>query len=351
MVLRNQTCKSQTYLITGAFSMNKPAGVVSGDLMIAAVRSSALLSVNLGAPVGWTELAISSDDAKFYYRVAGGSEPASYSFGSVLAVGATIVGSIVAFSGADPVSPFGSSVQATGTGTTVSIPSVTATRNGSVLYSNVTSGAAVNASFSSGLTSTCDQATGGVAVSNAYEALAAGAAAAVSATLTGGANWIAQAVVVRPASSCTSGGLTLNSPGAINFPPVTLNGTDRTVTTTGTLTVADQTDTASGWNVSATSTNFTSGAATLGAASTTLTGVNVTAGSPNCGMPTTGSTTFPIALPAGAVAPPASKIYSAAVGSGLGSSDLAYNFSLNLPATTRAGTYVSTWTFTLAAGP
>lgn len=348
---RNQTCKSQTFLILGSFSMNKPAGVVSGDVLVATMRVSSFLSFNFSTPSGWTELADSDTNAKLYYKVAGGSEPASYNFGSMIGLGATMVGTIVAFSGVDNTTPFADSGKTTGSGTSVSIPSVTAVRNGSMAYSNVTSGATASSTFSGLLTDACDTASGGISVANAYASMAAGATTSLTDTLSSNTSWVAQALMLQPASLCATGGLSLTVPSTVSFPSTALDGTDKTATTTGTLAVSDMTDTAVGWNLSATSTRFTTGTYNLANTATTITGVSITAGGTNCGLPATSSTVFPITLPAGVSAPAATKIYSDGVGNGLGIANLAYSFSLGLPANTHIGTYTSTWTFTLASGP
>jgi hypothetical protein len=98
---------------SGSFSVNKPTGVASGDLLIMLGAS------NEGTwdtfPSGWTQLTVSTDAstanafrAYIWYKVAGGSEPSSYSFGSSTASGsgAPMVGIMVAYRGADNTSPF-----------------------------------------------------------------------------------------------------------------------------------------------------------------------------------------------------------------------------------------------------
>lgn len=348
---RQQTCKSQTFLILGSFSMNKPAGVVSGDVMIATMRVSSFLSFNFSTPAGWTEItSISDNNAKLYYKVAGGSEPASYNFGSMIGLGSTMVGTIVAFSGVDTSNPIADTAMTTGSGSSVALPAVTTTRNGSMKYSNVTTSSSPGSTFLS-QTDACDINGGGVSVANGYVALNAGETPSLTDSLTSSTSWVAQSLILQPASLCATGGLTLTAPGTVSFPSTALDGTNRTATTNATLAVSDMTDSALGWNLTATSTRFTSGADTLSTTATTITGVSVTAGATNCGMPVAGSTTFPITLPAGAVAPPATKIYSASLGSGLGIANLAYTFALAVPANTKIGTYTSTWTFTLASGP
>jgi hypothetical protein len=67
-------------------SINVPTGTVSGDLMIAVMGGDGGTAVTWTSPAGWTEVADQSGGVKpgmcVSYRVADGSEPASYSFTS-----------------------------------------------------------------------------------------------------------------------------------------------------------------------------------------------------------------------------------------------------------------------------
>jgi hypothetical protein len=60
---------------------------------------------------------------------------------------------------------------------------------------------------------------------------------------------------------------------------------------------------------------------------------------------------YPYTLPAGSTAPAATKLYNAAVNTGTGNQTVTPTYSVSIPANTYAGTYSSTWTFTLASGP
>ena len=67
-------------------TLNKPIGTIANDILIAAV-SVQNSSVNITAPVGWTLMASRnytsgpiSIKSSIYYKVAGGSEPADYTF-------------------------------------------------------------------------------------------------------------------------------------------------------------------------------------------------------------------------------------------------------------------------------
>lgn len=91
-------------------TINKPAGVLADDIMIASIAVG-LNTIVVTPPSGWilvrqvSRSGTNSSTLQTYYRVATGSDPASYSwtFSGGTHVGA--VGGIAAFSGADTVVP------------------------------------------------------------------------------------------------------------------------------------------------------------------------------------------------------------------------------------------------------
>lgn len=90
-------------------TINKPAGTVQNDLMIAFLSRDASGS-NMPPPSGWTQL-IQNDigtthRAEIFYKIAGASEPASYSF-DLIDTNEGVVGTIVTVTGASTSSPFG----------------------------------------------------------------------------------------------------------------------------------------------------------------------------------------------------------------------------------------------------
>lgn len=112
MAYRSSTIGSVAAGGSTTLTVNKPAGVVAGDLLYAAIvfRSSSITTV----PAGWTliggEQAIHAADGitlearmRVYRLVAGASEPASYSW--VIASSNDHVGTIVALSGRDNTVP------------------------------------------------------------------------------------------------------------------------------------------------------------------------------------------------------------------------------------------------------
>jgi hypothetical protein len=70
----------------------------------------------------------------------------------------------------------------------------------------------------------------------------------------------------------------------------------------------------------------------------------------SCQVATNG-TSYPYSLPAAATAPTATKIFSAAANTGLGNQTVTLVFKLSVPASAFAGSYASTWTYTLVSGP
>jgi hypothetical protein len=141
----------------------------------------------------------------------------------------------------------------------------------------------------------------------------------------------------------------------LTFPTTTLNGANRTLTATLAFDVSDATGSGAGWNVTATSTQFTSGSKTLPAAATTI----QTAPSLVCDLLpifcTLASTvvSYPYTLPAATVAPAATPIYDAVANTGLGAQTFTTTWTLAVPAGVFASAtpYTSTWTFSLGSGP
>lgn len=345
------TCKTQAFFGFGVFTMNAPSGLSAGDVMIATVRRGDLFSFSGSGPSGWTEVAsISSAAAGTWMRVAtAGDIGASWTFASMAGFATQVTGTIVAFSGADPAAPLGAGTTSTGTATTYALPTVVAARAGSLRYMGASTTGNGNASFSGG-TELCDVAGAGASIANAWEAMGIGASPARTATETASGTYLAQSLVIQPTSTCATGSRSLSAPSTVSFPSVALDGTNKTVSATATFTVTDGSDTAAGWNMSATSTTFTNGSRTLPTTATTVTGAALSTGAPNCAAATS-SVGYPLTLPAGSPAPAATRLLNAAIGTGIGATGVDLSVSLAVPARAYTGTYTSTWTFTLAAGP
>jgi hypothetical protein len=156
-------------------------------------------------------------------------------------------------------------------------------------------------------------------------------------------------------ATLNAGGLGFaGTPGNVTFPSTTLNGQNKTITATQPLDIADATGSGAGWNVTATSTLFTSGSNTLPAGATVIGSAPAT---PTCDTNVTctpaGTTTvaYPYSLPAAATAPTATKLFSAPAGTGMGDQTVTPTWTLAIPGNAYAGNYTSTWTLSLVSGP
>jgi hypothetical protein len=203
---------------------------------------------------------------------------------------------------------------------------------------------------------------GGLAVSEAGQASAATCTPGVDCTITGTAD-------------LGTGTLSLTTPTSLAW-ATTLTGAAQQLVDTSTadtsLTINDATGTATGWHVTVSATRFTSGAFTLsntgtlvanGSTSSETTpatpSVNCTAPG-DCTVPTssTAPVTYPVAVTTASVTP--TVLYSADAGTGVGSVLFGANATtgtnplawwLNVLGSTHIGTYTSTFTFNIVAGP
>jgi len=136
---------------------------------------------------------------------------------------------------------------------------------------------------------------------------------------------------------------------------LTLNGTDQTATYTLPVGVIDARglSTGGGWNLTVTSTQFNDGAGhTFPASASTVTGVTSGCGTNStCTLPTNNVANTNLALPAGATAPAAVKYMNAANATGLGTTNVNATVAVAVPANVFAGTYSSTVTVSIVAGP
>jgi len=149
----------------------------------------------------------------------------------------------------------------------------------------------------------------------------------------------------------------LNSTPAtsITFPATALNGTNQSVTAPLAFDIGDATGSGSGWNVTATSTTFTSTTHTLPTTSTTIQSAPTAAcdtGATGC-APATTTVSYPYTLPAATTAPTATKLFNASASTGMGDQAFTPTWTLAIPANAVASAtaYTSTWTFSLVSGP
>lgn len=137
---------------TGAsFTCTKPTGTVSGDVLIAYHCGDVGVLANMAASGGtaWNTLATTGSDStlpgKVYWKVAGGSEPASYTFSQDS--GADACAAIICISGASTDTP----TVATGTdgfGTNIDTPSAIAPGSADIDVRFVSAGGSLTTSES-----------------------------------------------------------------------------------------------------------------------------------------------------------------------------------------------------------
>ena len=179
-----------------------------------------------------------------------------------------------------------------------------------------------------------------IALLTALAALAATSVAVAAITVQG---------TVNAGSTLTATGV-----GSPSF-NLTLNGVDQTTTYALPISVVDARGLAAGggWNLTITSTQFNDGSGhTFPTTASTMTAVATVCGaSSTCLAPTNGVANTNLAVPAAAVAPAAVKWENAANATGLGTNTVTATISVAVPANVFAGTYSSTVTVAIVAGP
>ena len=180
VAFRAATSAKQT---ASSISVSKPSGTSAGDAMIAVISGSG--TGDIPTPSGWTLVQESPGSPRLetFVKVAGSSEPGSYSFsvGSSRDIGA----GISTYSGTDPTDPVDVSAQVSGVSSPGTAPTVTTTANGTinVLATGWTSGS--DPSYSSGVSSRLAERRGSINVGLGDVAQAT-AGASTTRTVTGG---------------------------------------------------------------------------------------------------------------------------------------------------------------------
>src|SRR4051794_13436753 len=165
----------------------------------------------------------------------------------------------------------------------------------------------------------------------------------------------AQAATLTVNGTVTAGTtLAVAAKGTPSF-NLTLNGTDETATYTLPVSVIEARGRSpgGGWTLTVPSTQFGDGAGhTFPATASTITAVTMGCGtSSTCTLPTNSIAGTNLALPAGATAPASVKYLNAANATGLGTTNVNATVAVAVPANVLAGTYSSTVTVSIVAGP
>ena len=182
----------------GTLTITKPTGTAANDVLIASVAVTPS-SVAINPPSGWTLVrrtdnsGPTSNSLAVYYKVAGGSEPASYAWS---VSGASFsVGGIQGFTGVDSASPIQvENGQSTPSATTHATPSITTTVANSMLVTSHAFASSNSWTPPSGMTESFDKPSGannatGLSIEGNRVLLAvAGASGAKTATAAGNAD-------------------------------------------------------------------------------------------------------------------------------------------------------------------
>ncbi len=138
----------------------------------------------------------------------------------------------------------------------------------------------------------------------------------------------------------------------------TFTGTPGTTATfTLPFSVSDTTGGAAGWNLTVTSTQFTSGSHTLPTTASTITGTTGTctaggAAGVNCMQTSlTNTVSSAVAVPAAVTAPTAVKFFGITAASASGVYTITPTITVAIPAVTYLATYASTVTLAIVSGP
>jgi hypothetical protein len=180
-------------------------------------------------------------------------------------------------------------------------------------------------------------------------------AAAIGTALIGAAVLAPQAFAANATVTGTinAGSLGITTSATPSF-TVTLDGTDKTPTYTVPATVTDTTGSGAGWNLTITSTQFTTGGGspkTLATNASTITGVaNACTGTGTCTAPTN-VIGYPVSVPAAGTPPAAVKYFSANAATGAGQFTNTPTVQVAVPATASVGSYTSTLTLAAVSGP
>jgi hypothetical protein len=162
---------------------------------------------------------------------------------------------------------------------------------------------------------------------------------------------VAAANTITTTATVTGAGSVSLAAGATASFSDTLDGTDQTVTYQLPLTVVDARGTGGGWNLTVTSTQFTAGTHTLATSASSMTTVASTCNAGSTCTNPTNAIALPIAVPAGVTAPTAVKFFNSAANTGMGSFTVTPTVSVTIPGNAYAGSYASTVTVAVAAGP
>jgi hypothetical protein len=161
-----------------------------------------------------------------------------------------------------------------------------------------------------------------------------------------------QAATVTPQGTVSGSVLSATTSTTPSF-TANLDSGDSTQTYTVPVALQDTRGTGAGWNLTVTSTTFSTGGGspkTLSTSASSLTGVTSSCASGTCTNPSNAQT-YPIAVPAGGTAPTAVKFFNTTANNGMGIFTITPTIAVTVPQNAYAGTYSSTVTLSVVSGP
>lgn len=209
MPYRSHASASST---TTTLTCNKPTGTVSGDVLVAIIGYY-LPTAPITPPSGWTlggSNANGNNAGIWYYKVAGGSEPATYAWTFTGSDESHVV--IAAYSGIDNVSPIDVQSEVNGNGDGgITVPGITMSGAGTLVFlagSNAGYVVGVPCTPPSGMTERAE--VKGASYGDAYladqEIAAAGATGNKTMTATSGTNAGSHAAFLVGLKAASGGG-------------------------------------------------------------------------------------------------------------------------------------------------
>jgi hypothetical protein len=162
----------------------------------------------------------------------------------------------------------------------------------------------------------------------------------------------ALAANVTATGTVTGSTLSLTTSATPSF-SANLDSGDSTQTYTVPMTIQDTRGTGVGWNLTVTSTTFSTGGGTpnlLATNASSLTGVTSSCTTGTCTHPSNAQS-YPISVPAAGTAPTAVKFFNTSANNGMGKFTLTPTIGVTIPQNAFAGSYTSTVTLSVVTGP
>lgn len=177
---------------------------------------------------------------------------------------------------------------------------------------------------------------------------------ALLAALTGACFVAASAHAAAVTATGTVSGSTLSvTTSATPSFSANLDSGDTTPMYTIPLTAQDTRGTGAGWNLTITSTTFTTGGGSpnlLSTSASSLTGVTSSCTSGTCTNPSNAQS-YPVTVPAAGTAPAAVKFFNTSASNGMGKFTITPTIGVTVPQNAFAGSYTSTVTIAIVSGP